>query len=65
MNKQEENNPMDVQMQSILEKYQKMVSDLTFQVTIKDEQIKNLQQALQEANNKIAKLDKSAKSVKK
>lgn len=64
-NNRKSNNPMDVQMQSILEKYQKMVSDLTFQVTIKDEQIKNLQQALQEANNKIAKLDKSAKSVKK
>ncbi len=64
MNKQEENNPMDVQMQPILEKYQKMVSDLTFQVTIKDEQIKNLQQALQEAKDKIAKLDKSTKDKK-
>lgn len=64
MNKQEENNPMDVQMQSILEKYQKMVSDLTFQVTIKDEQIKNLQQALQEAKDKVAKQDKPVKDKK-
>lgn len=65
MNKQEENNPMDVQMQPILEKYQKMVSDLTFQVTVKDEQIKNLQQALQEAKDKIAKQDKPVKVDKK
>ena len=64
MNKQEENNPMDVQMQPILEKYQKTVSDFTLQSYIKDEQIKNLQQALQEAKDKIAKLDKSAKDKK-
>lgn len=64
MNKQEENNPMDVQMQLILEKYQKMVSDFTFQVTVKDEQIKNLQQALQEAKDKIVKQDKPVKDKK-
>lgn len=50
---------MDVQMQPILEKYQKMVSDLTFQVTIKDEQIKNLQQRINELES--AKTTKSAK----
>lgn len=60
MNKQEENNPMDVQMQPILEKYQKMVSDLTFQVTIKDEQIKNLQKRINELESA-----KTTKSVKK
>lgn len=59
MNKQEENNPMDVQMQPILEKYQKMVSDLTFQVTIKDEQIKNLQNRINELES--AKTTKSSK----
>ena len=64
MNKQEENSPMDVQMQPILEKYQKMVSDLTFQATIKDEQIKNLQQALREAKDKVAKQDKPVKDKK-
>ena len=56
----EENNPMDVQMQPILEKYQKMVSDLTFQVTIKDEQIKNLQKRINELESA-----KTTKSVKK
>lgn len=60
MNKQEENNPMDVQMQPILEKYQKMVSDFTFQVTIKDEQIKNLQKRINELESA-----KTTKSVKK
>lgn len=59
MNKQEESNPMNVQMQLILEKYQKMVSDLTFQVTIKDEQIKNLQQQVNELESaKTTKLTK-------
>ena len=51
---------MDVQMQPILEKYQKMVSDLTFQVTIKDEQIKNLQKRINELESA-----KTTKSVKK
>lgn len=59
MSNQEENNLMDVQMQPILEKYQKMVSDLTFQVTIKDEQIKNLQKKINELES--AKTTKSAK----
>lgn len=60
MNKQEESNPMNVQMQLILEKYQKMVSDLTFQVTIKDEQIKNLQAKIKELQD-----SKSTKEAKK
>lgn len=62
--KQEEKNPMDVDVQVILQDYRKQVSDLEWAGKIKDAQIKNLQQALQEAKNKIAKLDKSAKDKK-
>ena len=62
--KQEEKNPMDVDVQVILEDYRKQVSDLEWSDKIKDAQIKNLQQALQESKNKIAKLDKSAKDKK-
>lgn len=62
--KQEEKNPMDVDVQVILQDYRKQVSDLEWAGKIKDAQIKNLQQALQEAKNKIAKLDKYAKDKK-
>lgn len=62
--KQEEKNPMDVDVQVILQDYRKQVSDLEWAGKIKDAQIKNLQQALQEAKNKIAKLDKSANDKK-
>lgn len=63
--KQEEKNPMDVDVQVILQDYRKQVSDLEWAGKIKDAQIKNLQQALQEAKNKIAKLDKPVKVDKK
>lgn len=59
-----EKNPMDVDVQVILQDYRKQVSDLEWAGKIKDAQIRNLQQALQEAKNKIAKLDKSAKDKK-
>lgn len=63
--KQEENNPMDVDVKVILEDYRKQVSDLEWAGKIKDAQIKNLQQALQEAKGKLAKLDKPVKVDKK
>lgn len=63
--KQEEKNPMDVDVQVILQDYRKQVSDLEWAGKIKDAQIKNLQQALQEAKNKVAKLDKPTKVDKK
>ena len=62
--KQEENNPMDVDVKVILEDYRKQVSDLEWAVKVKDAQIKNLQQALQEAKAKLAKQDKSTKDKK-
>lgn len=62
--KQEEKNPMDVDVKVILEDYRKQVSDLEWSGKIKDAQIKNLQQALQEAKDKVAKLDKSTKNKK-
>lgn len=62
--KQEEKNPMDVDVKVILEDYRKQVSDLEWSDKIKDAQIKNLQRALQEAKNKIAKLDKPTKDKK-
>ena len=64
-NNQKSNNPMDVDVQVILEDYRKQVSDLEWSNKIKDAQIKNLQQALQKAKDKIAKLDKPAKATKK
>ena len=63
--KQEEKNPMDVDIQVILDDYRKQVSDLEWSGKIKDAQIKNLQQALQEAKDKIAKQDKPIKVDKK
>ena len=63
-NNQKSNNPMDVDVQVILQDYRKQVSDLEWAGKIKDAQIKNLQQALQEAKDKLAKLDKSAKDKK-
>lgn len=63
-NKQKSNNPMDVDIQVILEDYRKQVSDLEWAGKIKDAQIRNLQQALQEAKDKVAKLDKPAKDKK-
>lgn len=44
----EENDLMDVKIQSILRKYQEQVSELTFQSYIKDEQINNLQTKIKE-----------------
>lgn len=55
--KQEKKNPMNVDVQVILEDYRKQVSDLEWAGKIKDAQIKNLQQALQEVKDKIAKLE--------
>lgn len=49
--KQENKNPMNVDVQVILEDYRKQVSDLEWAVKVKDAQIKNLQKALQEAEN--------------
>lgn len=63
--KQEEKNPMDVDVKVILEDYRKQVSDLEWDGKIKDAQIKNLQQALQEAKDKVAKQDKPVKVDKK
>lgn len=63
-NKQKSNNPMDVDVQVILQDYRKQVSDLEWSGKIKDAQIKNLQQALQEAKDKLAKLDKPTKDKK-
>lgn len=48
---------MDVDVQVILQDYRKQVSDLEWVVKVKDAQIKNLQQALQEAKDKVAKLE--------
>lgn len=62
--KQKLNNPMDVDVQVILQDYRKQVSDLEWAGKIKDAQIKNLQQALQEAKDKVAKLDKPTKDKK-
>ena len=62
--KQEEKNPMDVDVKVILEDYRKQVSDLEWSDKIKDAQIKNLQRALQEAKDKLAKLDKPTKDKK-
>lgn len=62
--KQEEKNPMDVDVKVILEDYRKQVSDLEWAGKIKDAQIKNLQQALQEAKDKLAKQDKPTKDKK-
>lgn len=56
-NNQKSNNPMDVDVQVILQDYRKQVSDLEWVVKVKDAQIKNLQQALQEAKDKVAKLE--------
>ena len=64
-NNQKSNNPMDVDVQVILQDYRKQVSDLEWAGKIKDAQIKNLQQALQEAKDKVAKLDKSTKATNK
>ena len=58
-------NSMSVNVKDILKDYQEQVSELTFQSYIKDEQIKNLQQALQEAKDKLAKQDKPVKVDKK
>lgn len=55
---------MSVNVKDILKDYQEQVSELTFQSYIKDEQIKNLQQALQEAKDKLAKQDKPTKDKK-
>lgn len=55
--KQEKKNPMNVDVQVILEDYRKQVSDLEWAVKVKDAQIKNLQKALQEAENSFAKLE--------
>lgn len=63
-NNQKSNNPMDVDVQVILQDYRKQVSDLEWSNKIKDAQIKNLQQALQEAKDKVAKLDKPTKDKK-
>lgn len=63
--KQEEKNPMDVDVKVILEDYRKQVSDLEWAVKVKDAQIRNLQQALQEAKDKVAKLDKHTKATNK
>ena len=63
-NNQKSNNPMDVDVQVIIQDYRKQVSDLEWAGKIKDAQIKNLQRALQEAKDKLAKLDKSAKDKK-
>lgn len=57
-------NSMSVNVKDILKDYQEQVSELTFQSYIKDEQIKNLQQALQEAKDKLAKQDKPTKDKK-
>lgn len=62
--KQEEKNPMDVDVKVILEDYRKQVSDLEWAGKIKDAQIKNLQQALQEAKGKLAKQNKPTKDKK-
>lgn len=63
-NNQKSNNPMDVDVQVILQDYRKQVSDLEWAVKVKDAQIKNLQQALQEAKDKLAKQDKPTKDKK-
>lgn len=60
MSKQEESNPMNVQIQSIVKRYQQQVSELTLQSYIKDEQIKNLQAKIKELQD-----SKSTKEVKK
>lgn len=64
-NNQKSNNPMDVDVQVILQDYRKQVSDLEWAVKVKDAQIKNLQQALQEAKGKLAKQDKHTKATNK
>ena len=63
-NNRKSNNPMDVDIQVILEDYRKQVSDLEWSSKIKDAQINNLQQALQEAKDKVAKQDKPVKDKK-
>ena len=60
-----EDDPMNVDANIIFDDYRKQVSDLEWSNKIKDAQIKNLQQALQEAKDKVAKLDKSTKVTNK
>lgn len=60
MSNQEESNPMNVQIKSIIKRYQQQVSELTLQSYIKDEQIKNLQAKIKELQD-----SKSAKEAKK
>lgn len=60
MSNQEESNPMNVQIQSIVKRYQQQVSELTLQSYIKDEQIKNLQAKIKELQD-----PKSTKEAKK
>ena len=64
-NSNQNKDPMNVDVQVILEDYRKQVSDLEWSNKIKDAQIKNLQQALQEAKDKVAKQDKPVKVDKK
>ena len=64
-NSNQNKDPMNVDVQVILEDYRKQVSDLEWSGKIKDAQIKNLQQALQEAKDKVAKQDKPVKVDKK
>ena len=60
MSNKEESNPMNVQIQSIVKRYQQQVSELTLQSYIKDEQIKNLQAKIKELQD-----SKSTKEAKK
>lgn len=60
-----EDDPMNVDANIIFDDYRKQVSDLEWSNKIKDAQIKNLQQALQEAKDKVAKLDKPTKATNK
>jgi hypothetical protein len=60
MSNQEESNPMNVQIESIIKRYQQQVSELTLQSYIKDEQIENLQAKIKELQD-----SKSAKEAKK
>ena len=62
---EEKKNIYNVDANKIIKDYQQKVSDLEFQVTIKDEQLKNAQEYIVELEKKLKTVDKKEIDNKK